>query len=291
MATALGRFVDQTTGAAHKIGPDDGSNLFVPTAHYSDFRPALKFANLVLQKSETSLNNFSDLIKRANSTEHAENVDQSYAFSNSGLAIIRSRSVSAAIVAPRRRLRRFLSDPLHISVMINGKFVLVPQGIESYADKSLYGQRTSRRAFNCVLPLVDEARLSGRFTLPPWTEDGEIDLKGPGSLHTRAKLQNLGAHVRKIEVTADGLLIIDRIDAYFGLAGLNFIVAATDGVRSPSGVSFPDYSIEFSAPDIGPIMLSKEAWSDQYGSSRDGTRIEVRFPSPKTTIRTLIRPH
>jgi hypothetical protein len=231
--------VDETSGDGPNVGANDGAHILRwDDSPYRDFRPSLQVAMAVFDgRSDRRLDIGGHQALRwlgiPHPTQHAE-PNSDFVADDGGFAWLRRGSAMVLLRYPRFRFRPSQADVLHLDLWVRGRNVLRDGGSFGYnTDADLMSYFNGAPAHNTVeFDDRDAMPRISRFLYGRWAKTSAVeDLKvtdrhsGFGACYVDYAAAR---HDRRVELSADGLTVIDAVSGFRKAACLRWRLVPGD---------------------------------------------------------------
>jgi hypothetical protein len=232
--TWLLRAVDAGSGDAPNVGANDGAHLYqLCEAPYRDFRPTLQLsAALFLGKRAVTEHGPWDAaftwlgIERPDAVVEPERVSF---HEQGGFTFLRHSALDSMLLcrSSGRRFRPGQADALHVDAWYNGDNIARDAGTYSYAaDPGVLRYYKGTASHNTIqFDDRDQMRGIGRFLFADWLECDDVAADATDGIARwcAAYTDYEGCrHERRVEETADGWRVTDRVSGPFSTAVLRW---------------------------------------------------------------------
>lgn len=286
----LHQLTDPVHGDAPNFGPNDGSHLFSLTrSAYRDFRPTVHLTAALFSSADPYLsrdNPFEDRTETLGIPKPNSHwpPPSSHSYPEGGHHVLRRGNARVYFRYPRFLFRPGHADCLHVDLWLGSKALLRDGGSFSYADTTT--DLGGVAAHNTVqFDQHDQMPRLGKFLYGSWPNalnvGGVSETQSYASASATHKTEAGRSHTRHVELYADRMLCIDRIDGRAHKATLRWRLSPGTWRMEGQALRSEECSIELSSSQpIEKIQLVDGMESLFYRKKEICPILEIKIPVP-----------
>ena len=272
--------VNSENGDAPNIGANDGSNLLAASSHdYRDYRPSVQLA-MVLFRSRIAypigvgINFFlrlNDILLPTKKIQKAKSQN----FTDSGLFVLKNKSVSVYLKYPKYKFRPKHCDALHMDFWIGTKNIFRDCGTYKYNSSFENNFNFSGVKYHNTIQFDNREQMPslGRFLRGEWlnSQDVLFEKKSKSEVFARASYRDWKGsyHKREVQLIDRKLVIKDTIKGFKKNATLRWNLLKANWKLKDSTLEsqYCAIKIDSSMPIVTTTLNS--GWDSRYYSKKE----------------------
>ena len=294
----LASFVDTETGDTPNMGANDGARLLpISQTDHRDCRPAVQIAS-VLFSGKTIYRNgpWNEPLQSLGisiPSREDPGTAKSRVFDRGGYAILYRGSARVYMRYPRFRFRPSHADALHVDLWLGSWNLLRDSGSFSYADDR-WSEYFSGTASHNTIQFDGRNQMPrlGRFLFGEWLRSrnvGPLEDTDDRTCFAATYRDWLGAqHERQVNLSADRLLVLDRVEGFKSFAVLRWRLAPGEWRLDGNTLSSSGLRLQVTANvEIKRIALVKGKESRYYHRLDSIPVLEVEIATSGEIVTTV----